>query len=342
MKVAIVNCPDTGPLNSIREMLGTVGYTVTVPGPRLRSFLQEIGVTLVQHWSDLQHLGYTSPSPPIAESDQFNAGDLYVDVKVNGCRAFQRWNANANVLWYRIQGGYPEVTPKGGDEVNPPCPVLTANRWYLEDRWREIAYVAWLPLTNKEDYIYKRPAWLLKPGSLEATSVSLIHGVNGWGYAPVIERVTREVDHRVYGANSPYGVIHHSEVADRLADALCYVQFRSNDSPGYALYEAMFARCPLIVPRRFIARMNVGDLFVEHQTCRCFDRPDGDCGSESWANDCAVEVIDHFNTLKLNPSAARRLASRMLVAIQDRMWDPYRTSDVDSLQRFMTKHFGKA
>jgi len=336
MKMAILNCPDTHPIESFRLMLATAGYETYVPGPALRARLHTLGMPLVQHWADLAHMGYLRPEPPVPEAttEDFERCDLFADLKVNGCRQLlancpHLWcNIKDKVLWYRIQGGKPEVTAKCGNEIELPCPVLTANRWH---EGSDAAYVCWLPFVRAGGYKNDRDAI-----STYSPPVLLIHSCASWGYSALLQPLIENTGLRCYGYGSPAGPVNNDRVAALLAKAVCYVQLRSNDSPGYACYEAIASRCPLVVPRRFVARMRVEDLYIEGETCLCFDTPDGDCHSVWWANGCVDEIRAHVSQLA-NPGENRRLGQAMYQRFQELCWSPER--DGRSFDDFMRRHF---
>ena len=108
-----------------------------------------------------------------ASSQEMESADLYVDIKAHRCydKVVRRWpNLAGKVLWYRINGGKPEhvVNARGdhGDEVNPPCPVLTPNQWYKDalctdpmnpkygapTPWAGRAYTCWPVFCRFNDY----------------------------------------------------------------------------------------------------------------------------------------------------------------------------------------------
>ena len=334
MKLVILNCPDMHPIESFREMLASAGYETKLAGSDLRQALRNAGLPYVLHWSDLKHMGYLAPSPAVPEAslEDFYRCDLFADLKVNGCRkALETWtHLRDRVLWYRIQGGEPEITEKGGDEINLPCPVLTANHWYRGDqRFNKTSYVCWLPFVREAAYSAPRPTEFFDP-------VTLIHSVHGWGYGAIVNELRSKLSLRIHGAPSPDSCLENSQVPALLNRALCYVQLRSNDSPGYALYEAIAARCPLIVPRRFIKRMAVEDLFVDRETCLCFDAADGDCASELWAEGCIHEIARNVALLK-DPVTNKVMAERMCRKFREQVWTPMR--DANSFREFMQRNF---
>lgn len=193
MKNAICQCADSGPLESLIEMLSSVGYHCYVPSRELKEQLKALGCDNV---SDIDHLvrneGYETPKVvtgegeyPIPEAypaDMLSC-DLYVDIKGhrNGPKVWKKYpRLEKRTLWYRINGGKAEhvVNERGdmGNEANPPCPVLTPNQWYSHEtlldssnefsdalstqkliRLRERSYACWPPFVRFGEYAYPRP-----------------------------------------------------------------------------------------------------------------------------------------------------------------------------------------
>lgn len=112
-------------------------------------------------------MGYENPFYlPLADPNMMQTTDLFVDVKAHQTyhRIIEKWpNLKNKVLWYRINGGKPEhvIDKRGdhGDEVNPPCPVLTPNQWYKEGSGDDLAYTCYPPFHRFSNYYqrYGRP-----------------------------------------------------------------------------------------------------------------------------------------------------------------------------------------
>lgn len=309
MKTAIIQCADTGPLESIVVMLRHAGYECSTPSKVLKHHLRDdlkldtvLDIEgLVNGW------GYDYPMPlPEAGLGDLASCDLYVDVKGhrNGPRLWERYpRLKDRTLWYRINGGAPEhvirrdasgnVTEDCGDEVNPPCPVLTPNQWYAEvDR----SYCCWPPFVrfaayNRGRYTLTRGEWDYGP------PLCLIHNLQGWGYGALVEPLRAE-GVRMYGAGSPDGLIRHPEVRGLLRDTLAYVHLKSSDAPGYALYEALASGCPVVCTRRLIWRCRMQDLLIPGETCLVFDRETHDPLGADDVLACTAEVRMHLENLR--------------------------------------------
>lgn len=169
--------------------------------------------------------------------------------------------------------------------------------------------------------------------------VCLIHGVEGWGYQALIPSI-RKLGVKIYGLGSPDGLINHSCVPLLLSTSLCMVHLKSSDAPGYALYEAMAAGCPVICTRRLIWRCKMQDLLIPGETCLVFDRETHEGLSEQDVSSCAQEVEAHLNRLS-DPEENRRIGLNGHKQLRDIMWSDAKKGDLESLQQFMSRHFGE-
>lgn len=367
MKKAILQVADTGPLESFVVMLRSAGYECHLPTEGLRDQLRKIG-GLVLSPRDLERsMGY-SPPIPLPEADSMDGCDLYVDVKAHQTyhRLVERWpNLAGRVLWYRINGGEPEhvvrkdgdrVVEDCGDEVNPPCPVLTPNQWYETlvkcsgcggvfdaedvDLWCECGsdfmrfppfYVCWPPFVRFGEYGPRR--WT--PGMEGDVGLCLLHNARGWGYQDMMEPSHR-LGIRVYGRGSPAGLLPHREIKARLQHDRTYVHLKSNDAPGYALYEALASACPIILPRRLIWRCRMQELFVEGETCLCFDRETHDALTADDVAVCTAEIKHHLAALS-DPEANRKIGEAGRSRLRGLMWQEDR--DGPGLREWLGRMF---
>lgn len=338
MKTAICQVADTGPLESLVIMLRSAGYSCFLPDRGLRTKLRSIGCDNVLEISGLVNgWGYENPfSLPEASTSMMGSIDLFVDIKAhrNGPKIRKEWpNLSEKILWYRINGCAPEHVIRDGedmgDEVNPGCPVLTPNRWY---EGLPSSYSCWPPFHRFDEYFAKhfRPSdgWYTNP-------VCLIHNLAGWGYGALVEPL-QKMGVSFFGAGSPNGLVKHQNIPIMLSNALCMVHLKSSDSPGYALYEAMAAGCPLVVPRRLIWRSKMQELLVPGETCLVFDRETHDALSEQDVQDCLAEIRDNLSILS-NPNDNRRIGLAGMERLSDIMWNS--TDGSDSLQKFMSENF---
>jgi|SRR6185369_13618841 len=339
---AIIQCADTGPLESLVDMFSAIGIKSYIPNDALKRLLRSAGCDNVLDISSLvRGWGYEQPFPiPEAGIDQFNDRDfIYVDVKAhrNGPKLWREHDSlRSRTLWYRINGGRPEHVIRGsedcGNEINPPCPVLTPNLWYREEGpWMTKSYATWPPFYRFEEYSEERPTCNFH------NPLCLIHNLTGWGYAALVEGV-RKLGVRCHGAGSPDGLIKHGEVRVQLTKTIAMVHLKSSDAPGYALYEALAAGCPLIVSRRLIWRNRMQELFVPGETCLAFDRETHDPLSPSDVENCLAEIKEALSRLR-DPGYNRKIGLAGKDRLKGLMWNKTRKSDIDSLTAFMGRHF---
>jgi len=342
LKKAILQVADTGPLESLVVMLNAVGYECYLPGIHLRRELRCVGCDNVLDIEDLiSTWGYERPfTIGTASVEDMETADLYVDIKAhrNGPRVWERWpnlqnGVRTKVLWYRINGGEPEIT-EHGDEINVEyTPVLTPNQWYGEDGpWKNYSYTCWPPFYRFDDYNRTEDNHFRQP-------ISLVHNVNGWGYGALAPEL-RKLGVYCYGKGSPDGLIQHGSVKDRLREAVCMVHLKSSDAPAYALYEALASACPVVVPRRLIWRSHMQELLIPGETCLVFDRETHDPLSEDDIALCTREIEDSLHILN-DPATNRRIGEAGRAKLQELMWkDCEESADVTGLGMFMQEMFG--
>lgn len=358
-KTAVLQVADTGPLESLVVMLRAAGYDCLLPDARVRGALRAAGCDTVLDVEGLvRDWGYAPPFPdaPLGHAgpDEVARCDLFVDVKAHRSlpkilSAFP--TLKGRVLWYRINGGKPEHVVKDGvdygDEADPPCPVLTPNRWYAETwlpneghfgntpaPWADRAYSFWPPFVRAADYSNPRPT----RADQYRPPVCLTHNLAGWGYADLIEPV-RRLGVRCHGVRSPDGLVPHARTPSLLRDALAFVHLKSSDAPGYALLEAVHAGCPVVAPRRLVWRNRTHDLFEEGVTYLAFDRETHDPLSPADVRECGREIGEALARLR-DPAENRRVGDAARERLRWIAWDESRPADVASLREFLGRHFG--
>ncbi len=338
--IAVIQCADTGPVESLALMLETVGLEPRIPDARLRDRLVGLGCDTVCDPAGLvSGMGYD----PL-HIETIGVDGLIVDASVlfeikahrNGPLIWKEWpTLKSRTIWYRINGGKPEITERGGDEINIPCPILTPNLWYgcnpldidLGDKadsrfhdanWGGQAYAMWPPFVRAGDY-YAR-----ERGDSYSDPVCLIHGVAGWGYGNCVDKV-RTLGVKFYGSHgSPDGLVQHSDVPELLSKALCMVHLKSNDCPGYSMYEAICAGCPLVIPRRLIRRMKMQELFVPDATCLVWDQEGDDYGRGPHDPDEIAEEIKVCIDRLRDPELNRTIGTNARVRLDRIMWNARR------------------
>lgn len=359
MKTAILQVADTGPLESLVVMLQSVGYRCYLPSSSLKEELRRIGCDTVLNVADLVRTGsYEQPMElPEAGFKDMDSADLYVDIKAHRCynKVTARWpNFKGRVLWYRINGGKPEHVVKSdgfdcGDEIDPPCPILTPNQWYsqtcLMDDCNELSdllstpkivvlveksYCCWPPFVRLKGYLGRRLEKYSRP-------MCLVHNLVGWGYGALVSEMQR-LGVAMYGDDSPDGPLRHDHARGRLMSALAYVHLKSSDAPGYALYEAMASGCPVVCSRRLIWRMQMQELLIPGKTCLTFDRETHDGLTDKDVEECTVEIRCHLRDLS-KPDYNRQIGDAGREQLMKVMWSASDPLCVDSLASFMGRNF---
>jgi hypothetical protein len=353
MKTAILQVADTGPLESLVVMLEYAGYKCYIVGTALRKHLHTLGCDSVYSNDSMVLEGsYDKPFPiPYAPIQMMGTADLYVDVKAqrNGKKVWKRWpNLKNKTLWYRINGGEPANIPdKGGkrygNEIDLPCPIVTPNLWYATDGpWSDKAYAMWPKFVRFDDYYHGRPASLNR----YSDPICLVHNFKGWGYH-VMQSGMQELGVKIYGQHSPEGMIYHKELPDVLSKSIAMVHLKNNDAPGYALYEALAAGCPLIVSQRLIVKNLMQDMFIDGETCLVFDTMDDvskvhHSHTEEEITRSVKQVAAHLETLK-DPDENIRIGFAGHNMLKKLMWNEKRRpkSDGDSFKQFMERMYGE-
>lgn len=338
MKTAILQVADTGPLESLAIMLQSVGYKCYIPSNEIKQRLRDIGCDTVLDIDGLvRQWGYDAPMPlEVAPMSLMNSVDLYADIKAvrTHSKICKEWpNLATRTLWYRINGGEPcHVVKEGfdcGNELAPPCPILTPNLWYRD---APRAYAVWPPFVRMADYFsrYGRDDVIGPP-------LCLIHNIGGWGYGALIDPI-RELGIKIYGRGSPDGLVNHALVPSLLSRAVAMVHLKSSDAPGYALYEAISAGCPIILPKRLIWRNKMADLFESGVTCLTFDRETHDNLSPQEVVSCTKEIKDGLTALK-DPVRNREIGNACLERLKSLVWSADNAEDVESLKTWLRRNF---
>ncbi len=325
IRLAIIQCADCGPLESLVHMFRAIGIGCLLPNEQIKDKLKRIGCDTVLDINSLvENMGYDHPLPvPLAPYGTMERSDvLFVDIKAhrNGPKIWKEWpNLREHTLWYRINGGAPEHVIKSdgfdcGDEENPPCPILTPNQWYKDN---PKAYTCWPPFIRESDY------W--RDPSPTSSPLCLIHNLHGWGYGEMIEPM-RRLGVKIYGVRSPNGLVRHHEVPELLSRTLAMVHLKSSDAPGYAIYEALSAGCPIICSKRLIWRCKMQELLIPNETCLVFDRETHDELGREEAEQCARVIEQHLVDLQ-DPSNNKRIGEAGKEQLKKVMW----TKEKDTL-----------
>ena len=375
-KLAILQMADTPQIESTAVMLRYAGYEVKVCGGRLRDELKRVGCDTVLSVESMVAMGYDELDPSIARAqlEEMDSCDLFVEIKVRNLeRIWSRWPRLRNrAAWWRVNGAQPEICAKGGDEVNFPCPIITACLWYGTQRYRRepgktssqgqslaeheagrpvtiekiletharakigangLAYTFWPPYPRSDQYLS------IDRGNLSTYDAPycLCHNVQAWGYGEIVVPCVKE-GMRFYGNGSPHGQISHSLVPRIASEALALVHLKSVDCPGWALYEALLAGCPVVVGRLLNSRMLAYDLLSGGDTCLEFGVPAsleygrGDPDLEKCLRDIKEALVQLHS-----PKENQRIGENGRRRLKELMWTPAR--DGDSFNLFMKELF---
>lgn len=341
MPTAIVQVGHPSSLDSYVHMLRAVGWRVKVPGDNLRDALKNAGLdTVISAAGMAAGWGGTLATGPHDEArvtDMRRDDVVYLDTKAhrNAEKVLARWpNLAGRILWSRINGGEPVNVRDKGEEVDPPCPVMTPDLWYgLPDKpWSDRSYACWPPFLNWDKHQLPRATTFGRP-------ICLVHNVGGYGYGLIGDELRKSIGLFVYGGwGSPDGVVMHAALPQRLRRALCYVHLKSVDAPGYAVYEALASACPVVVPGRFIRRCMAQELLEPGVTCLTFDDEEKDFNDDDTARLAAeaAAAVERLRDPELNAAIGTAGRERMLKL----MWSRNARSSTDDLSRFLRQHFG--
>lgn len=380
MKTAILQVADTGPLESLVAMLSLCGYQCYLPDRGLKNVLRNLGCDTVLDIENLvRQWGYEYPkSLPEANAGMMKTVDLFVDIKAqkNYDRVTKYWpGLKGKVLWYRINGGEPQhvINHRGdhGNEMNPPCPILTPNQWYRETYLRCMrckgygetlpgktccechgkgsrrspwanhpGYVCWPPFVRKEEYAHERIGW--EDGRVRGQTnvvyenpICLVHNLIGWGYGALVKGM-QDLGVRMHGVGAPDGLIRHERIAVRLQKAVAMVHLKDSDAPGYAMYEALASGCPLIVPKSMIWKNRMQELLIPDETCLTFHRETHESMTEQEVRDSIKKIKEHLTNLR-NPAYNHHIGENGRKKLTEVMWREDR--DLESLQEFFRRNY---
>ncbi len=367
-KLAILQMCDGPQVECSRYMLEAVGWRVKVCGSDVRDALKKAGCDTVNPLARMADFGDEAVDVEEASLRELETCDLFVDIK---CRNLPKvWDAfpplRYRSAWWRINGGQPEMSEAGGDEVNLLCPLITANLWYGTAKCRDgsrqsrsdvehamngpacdpgptrvgdngMAYVMWPPYPKKAVYeAIDRSGWPPEQG-YEAPYCSC-HNVRGLGYGHIVDDVMR-LGVRLFGNGSPAGQVDHSRMAHLAGRSLCLVHLKSLDCAGLALFEAMLSGCPVVVGRLFLSRTLDHELLVDGETCLQFGIPatmDYGRGDMDFPK-CVADIRAALERLA-NPAENRRIGEAGRKRLRELLWTPER--DGPGFAAFMGRHFG--
>lgn len=176
--------------------------------------------------------------------DRADEGEIHVEVKP------ELLAGKKNPILFFLNGGLPEA--------ESDYPTITAN-FNMKN-----AFTCYWPYVNR---LGLKPRKRLKTYD---KPIDLCHGGFGWGFARYYKPLMGEVD--FWGFNAPLGALPQAAVGVKLSSALCLLHLKSNDAPGFALYEAFASATPVIVSQYFVETTKYHDLFIDGETCLIFGK----------------------------------------------------------------------
>jgi len=348
---AILQVADTGPVESLIYMFNAIGIECLIPSENLLSVFRRLDLsTIISRKTLEESWGYSPVNMPYKSAELANLYDpdtILVDVKghVNYktlVRAFPK--LTNRILWYRINGGEPERVAVNGDEINPPCPVITPNQWYTTLPNQERTYTFWPKLIPNRHSIPSNAIIKKVESEISASRykpylppMTLVHNLQGWGFAPLVPHLL-PLGIKLYGIHNKDGVIANSEATHRLSKSIAMVHLKSSDAPGYALYEAIQNKCPLIVSRRLIWRNKMEELLIPHITCLVFDRETHEALTPNDITSCTEDITHNIQSLT-NTLTREEITNEAKNIFDQLQWSAKRESDVSSLRDFIGRNF---
>lgn len=351
VRTAICQVGHPGALDSLVLMFKAVGWRVRVPGDHLRNQMRLQGCDTIVNADSLSR-GWggslaTGPHEVATIADMTDPFAIVIDTKAhrNGPKLWSRWSSlQTRTLWYRINGGRPCIVESKGNELEPPCPVLTPDQWYRPDKplngtipqsTLDKSYSFWPPYARWSDHWRPRKTTYTPP-------VCLVHGLNGWGYGEVGEELRKSIGLKCHGGyGSPDTMLRMDLVPEALSQAICLVHLKSQDCPGYSLYEALASGCPVVVSRMLIEWCKMSDLFIEGETCLCYDKGmvDTPAGYEPIDQvGCVNEIKKCVGELK-DPVLNRKIGEAGRAMLRKLMWSSQAHSSTQSLTDFLNRMF---
>lgn len=341
-KLAILQMSDTPQIESSAHQLRLAGYEVAICGDELRTQLQAAGCRAVLPYRGMLDAGYDKLNDGTWEAgpQDMQRCSLFCEIKVGNLDLIsQQWPHLRNKLcWWRVNGAMPEYTPHGGDETDPPYPVVGANLWYREPIFnrRGKNHVFYPPYPRMDDYLRLNRSSMRASSNFYDPPFCLCHGFKGWGYNACLPRMV-EQGIRVFGMGAPDGIIPHKLVPRYMEQGLAMAHMKGSDCPGWALYEALLAGCPIVMPRLLVTRSHMEDLFIDGQTYLGVGPVGtGDGKVETEHDRCMDEAIIHLEALR-DPHYNQKIGLAGRNKLMEVMWRADR--DLPAFCEWLAKEF---
>lgn len=333
MRTAVLHVPQADCEPAMAEMLQAAGYATLGIGRDLARLINKAGVKP----------GVSSSLRPQAGPDDLRRCDLFVTVKHYNLplllRAFPF--LQGKLLWFDINGGEPgkyiDPAPQKTYPWTVPVPYVSANKRYAEGtKTTGPRYVCWPPLIEAEK---DRHLNLAHRRESSGPPLCLVHNAYHWGYGWAVDGLREQVGLKAYGSHgSPDGLLPPDRIPNLLRTAVCYIHLKGHDCPGYSLYRALLAACPVILTRQFVEFTGFTDLYEDGQTCLMVD-DDASLDFPARSDLLVANFAAAIGRLKRDPDLAKRIAGQGRRRLNDLMWRTDR--DGPSFEQFLQTAFKK-
>ncbi len=231
----------------------------------------------------------------------------------------------------------PFVTILGGAKVSDKIGTID-NLMELSDKFLiggGMAYTFWPPYPAEQEYLTVN-----RSGRDNFTDPYCVcHNLYAWGYGEIVDLCVEKYGLSGYGNGSPAGQIAHRDLPAVTATSKALIHLKVVDCPGWALYEALLAGCPVITGRTLNSRMLAYDLLEDGETCLEFGVPAShDYGrGDVELDQCLTDIGEALERLS-NPDENYRIGQNGRQRLINLMWNVKR--DGADFNEFMTRWFG--
>lgn len=327
MKTAVLHVPHRDSELAMASMLKAIGYRAlgldSALSSKLHNAVKFNAVSCLQEKASLSEL---------------ERCDIFVCVKhyhIDPMLKFAPYLQD-KILWFDINGGIPlQFIEKQPYKTYPSClpvPYVSANKRYAPGSYFNLTgcerYVCYVPFSRIDEYS------AVNRNNFGQTPICLVHAPKHWGYGWSISTM-QELGLKYYGKKAPDGPVPQGRVAGCLQSALCYVHMKDHDCPGFALYQALASRCPVVVTSIFLERTLYTDLYRDGETCLVL-QDDGSLPKDErvkllQSNACKIleRLRDPVENRRIGCAGARRL--------NELLWRP--STNGSSFKQFIEANF---